>query len=137
MTITEEQRDELVRRASEVRRHAYAPYSHYAVGAAVLTPSGKIYSGVNVENAAYPNGICAERAAIFNAVGEGEREIVAVAVATENAGTPCGSCRQVMSEFGPQALVLLIDVAGDIRTELSVADLLPRAFGPDRLPRKG
>ena len=72
-------------------------------------PSGKIYEGVNIENAAYPTGICAERVAIFKAVSEGEREFTAIVVATENGGTPCGSCRQVMAEFGLATLVLVVD----------------------------
>ena len=136
MSITTEQREELVKRARQARRNAYAPYSGYAVGAAVLCESGRIYAGANVENAAYPSGICAERSAAFHAVGEGERRILAVAVATENGGTPCGSCRQVLSEFGPEALVLLVDKAGRVLTETTVSDLLPQAFGPAHLPKK-
>jgi cytidine deaminase len=136
MRITSDQRDELIQQAQQARANAYAPYSGYAVGAAVLAASGRMYPGVNVENAAYPSGICAERAAVFNAVGAGERQIVAVAVATENGGTPCGSCRQVLSEFGPQADVILLDAVGRISAETTVADLLPRAFGPGNLPKK-
>jgi cytidine deaminase len=136
MTIPADVADQLIRRARQARTHAYAPYSKYAVGAAVLTASGKIFTGANVENAAYPAGICAERAAIFTAVGEGERELVAVAVATENGGTPCGSCRQVLSEFGPRAEVLIIDGTGRVVTQTTLADLLPQAFGPDQLQRK-
>jgi cytidine deaminase len=136
MTITAQQHEELVRRALEARTHAYAPYSGYPVGAAVLGASGRVYAGANVENAAYPSGICAERAAVFTAVGEGEREIVAVVVATENGGTPCGSCRQVLWEFGRMAEVIMVDAAGDLVAQASVADLLPRAFGAERLPKK-
>lgn len=136
MTIDAERRAELVRVAGEARRHAYAPYSRYPVGAAVLTGSGRIYAGVNVENAAYPNGICAERAAIFAAVGQGERELRAVAVVTENGGTPCGSCRQVISEFGPQARIIMADGAGRVTLDVALPDLLPHAFGPDSLPEK-
>jgi len=136
MTIDAERRAELIRVAGEARRHAYAPYSRYPVGAAVLTGSGRIYAGVNVENAAYPNGMCAERAAIFAAVGQGERELQAVAVVTENGGTPCGSCRQVISEFGPQARIILADSAGRVTLDVALPDLLPHAFGPDSLPEK-
>jgi len=136
MKITAEQRDELIRRALQARRHAYAPYSAYAVGAAVLADGGGIYAGANVENAAYPSGICAERSAVFNAIGQGERHILAVAVASENGGSPCGSCRQVLSEFGPQADVIIVDASGKIVAEQTVADLLPRAFGPDHLPKR-
>ncbi|MEJ2570456.1 MAG: cytidine deaminase [Anaerolineales bacterium] len=88
MTITKTQRSELIREAIEARRGAYAPYSGYAVGAALLTVSGKVYRGANVENAAYPTSMCAERVALFNAVSEGERQFAAIAVATENGGFP-------------------------------------------------
>jgi cytidine deaminase len=89
MALTPEQRRELIRKANEARRHAYAPYSGYAVGAALLTADGRIFSGVNVENASYPNGVCAERVAIYNAVSEGARDFQAIAVVTENGGSPC------------------------------------------------
>jgi cytidine deaminase len=134
MTITQTQRDELVARALDARRHAYAPYSKYAVGAALLTGAGKVYAGANVENAAYPTGMCAERAALFHAVSEGERRFTALAVATENAGMPCGACRQALSEFGLELLVLVADARGKIVSETSLAALLPQAFGPDHLP---
>lgn len=123
----------LVETAVRVRRWAYVPYSHYAVGAALLTTSGKVYDGVNVENAAYPTGICAERVAVFKAVSEGEREFVAIAVATTNAGSPCGSCRQVLSEFGLGTLVLLCNDQGEIVQEFILSDLLPGAFRPSDL----
>src|SRR6185503_6284016 len=105
---------ELIARAVEARQWAYAPYSNYKVGAALLTASGKIYDGVNVENAAYPSCICAERTAVVKAVSEGEREIVAVVVATANGGTPCGTCRQVLSEFGMEAVLLVVDGTGQV-----------------------
>jgi cytidine deaminase len=126
-------RRELIESAVHARRWAYAPYSHYAVGAAVLTASGRIYDGVNVENAAYPTGICAERVAVFKAVSEGERQVTAVAVATENGGSPCGACRQVLSEFGPQMVVLIADQEGRLLKETTMTDLLPGAFGPQDL----
>jgi cytidine deaminase len=134
MTTTQTQRDELVARALDARRHAYAPYSKYAVGAALLTGAGKVYAGANVENAAYPTGMCAERAALFHAVSEGERRFTALAVATENGGMPCGACRQALSEFGLELLVLVADATGKIVSETSLAALLPQAFGPDHLP---
>lgn len=124
---------ELVARAVEARRWAYAPYSNYKVGAALFTASGKIYDGVNVENAAYPSCICAERTAVVKAVSEGEREIVAIAVATANGGTPCGTCRQVLSEFGLDAAVLVVDGEGRIVQRTTVRELLPNSFGPDKL----
>ena len=131
--LTSEMRDELVRVAMEARQWAYAPYSHYPVGAALLADSGRIYSGVNVENAAYPNGICAERTAVYKAVSEGERHFIAIAVVTVNGGPPCGACRQVMSEFGLEMQVLVADQTGKIVLDTDVAGLLPGAFGPDQL----
>jgi len=131
--VTNEQRTILIRKAREIRSRAYAPYSNYAVGAALLTESGKIFTGVNVENAAYPTGICAERVAIFKAISEGERHFEAMAVVTSNGGTPCGSCRQVMAEFSTQMVVLVADEHGDLLMEMQVSDLLPGAFGPHDL----
>ena len=135
-TITADEKAELVRRAGEARRRAYAPYSGYPVGAAVLAGSGEIYSGANIENAAYPSGVCAERAAVFTAVSQGEREIRAVAVVTAKGGTPCGSCRQVISEFGPEARVIVADSDGRIVREADLPELLPYAFGAGDLPPK-
>lgn len=134
--LSEEMRQQLVESAARARRWAYVPYSGYAVGAAVLTDSGKIYDGVNVENAAYPTTICAECVAIFKAVSEGEHNFSAIAVVTDNAGTPCGSCRQVMAEFGVDTLVLIADAEGNIAREMTVAELLPGAFLPEDLARE-
>jgi len=133
MQITPEQRDELIQRALDIRASAYVPYSGYAVGASLLTTSGKMYDGVNIENAAYPVTICAERTAVFKAVSEGERSFKAIVVATDNAGSPCGSCRQVLSEFGLDTLVYMVDGQGVIREETTVGDLLPFAFQPSDL----
>ncbi len=134
--LKDEVRQQLVEAASQARRWAYAPYSHYAVGAALLTESGKVYDGVNVENAAYPTTMCAERVAVFKAVSEGERRFAAIAVVTSNGGTPCGSCRQVLAEFGVDTLVVIADDSGRIVQEARVADLLPGAFLPGDLPGK-
>lgn len=134
MKINEEQKQALIQAAISVRHWAYVPYSHYPVGAAVLTSSGRIYDGINVESAAFPTTMCAERVAIFKAVSEGEREFDAIAVVTENAGSPCGSCRQVMAEFGLETLVLIADTEGNIRVETTVSELLPGAFIPKDLP---
>jgi len=131
--IDVEMREKLIEVARHARKWAYAPYSHYAVSAALLTSSGKIYDGVNIENAAYPTGICAERVAIFKAVSEGEREFTAIVVMTDNAGTPCGSCRQVMSEFGLETQVLIVDGAGQVHIDTNVEKLLPTAFRPEDL----
>lgn len=133
MTLTDEKRQDLITRALQVRLNAYAPYSNYQVGAALLTKTGKIFTGVNVENAAYPDSICAERSAIFSAVSSGEREFEAIAVATRNGGTPCGSCRQVLSEFGLDIEVLLVNEDGDLVQNNTVRELLPGAFLPQDL----
>jgi cytidine deaminase len=125
---------ELAARAAHARQWAYAPYSHYTVGAALLTASGRIYDGVNVENAAYGDTICAERTAAVKAVSEGERDFVAIAVASSNGGMPCGSCRQFLSEFGFDARVLVVDDQGVIVARSSVRALLPQAFGSQNLP---
>jgi cytidine deaminase len=130
---TDSVRKKLIEAAMDARQWAYAPYSNYPVGAALLSTSGRIYDGVNVENAAYPTGICAERVAIFKAVSEGEQEFEAIAVVTANGGTPCGSCRQVMAEFGLDIEVYIADGEGNIKQETSVRELLPGEFGPEDL----
>lgn len=131
--LTDELHQKLVETAQMARQWAYAPYSNYQVGAALLTASGKIYDGVNVENAAYPTSMCAERVAIFKAVSEGERQFVAIAVATKNGGSPCGACRQVISEFGLDTLVIIVDGEGKVIQEAPIGELLPGAFRPDHL----
>jgi cytidine deaminase len=133
MAIPESQLVDLVARALRARARAYAPYSRYTVGAALLAESGAIYEGVNVENAAYPAGICAERTAVFKAVSEGERKFTALAVTTENGGPPCGACRQVLSEFGLATIVLIADREGKILRRTTVGELLPNSFGPSDL----
>ena len=133
MAIPESQLVDLVARALRARARAYAPYSRYTVGAALLAESGAIYEGVNVENAAYPVGICAERTAVFKAVSEGERKFTALAVTTENGGPPCGACRQVLSEFGLATIVLIADREGKILRRTTVGELLPNSFGPSDL----
>jgi cytidine deaminase len=130
--MTEWSREKLVAQAREARQRAYAPYSGYRVGAALLTKSGRIYTGCNVENAVYPLCTCAERVAVVKAVSEGEQEFDALAVATENGGAPCGSCRQTLREFGEDIVVLIADAAGAYR-ETTVAELLPDSFGANDL----
>ena len=132
----EDLRKKLIEKALETRHQAYAPYSNYHVGAALLTTHGKIYQGVNVENAAYPTSMCAERVALFNAVTDGERQFVAVAVASTNGGTPCGACRQVLSEFGLDIIVIVVDEDGNIIQEAPVKHFLPGAFTPSDLDIK-
>jgi cytidine deaminase len=132
--ITTEQKSELVRVAREYQKQAYAPYSGYLVGAAVLAEDGKIYGGNNIENSAYPSGLCAERVAIFKAVSEGNRRILAVCVVTKNAGSPCGACRQVMREFASLDMPIFIaNEQGEIVWETSMDGILPRSFGPESL----
>jgi cytidine deaminase len=132
-TLTEEERRDLIDLAIEAQRRAYAPYSNYLVGAALRTRSGRIFTGCNVENAAYPHGMCAERVAVFKAVSEGEREFEVIAVVTSNGGTPCGGCRQVLAEFGLDTVVLIADGTGRLVQETTVSGLLPGAFTPKDL----
>ena len=133
MNLNSEMQEKLIKTAVEARKSSYSPYSHYAVGAALLTRSGRIYDGTNIENAAFPVTVCAERVAIFKAVSEGERDFEAIAVVTGNAGTPCGSCRQVMAEFSLDMLVLIADAQGNLQRTMTVAELLPGAFIPNDL----
>jgi len=126
--------DELYQQALKAMENAYSPYSNYKVGAALLARSGKIYLGCNIENASYTPSICGERTAIFKAVSEGERDFVAIAVVTENAGAPCGVCRQVMREFAPNLTVIIGNTRGQYNV-LTLPDLLPHSFGPENLPR--
>jgi len=133
MNLTNEEKQKLIDLANEARKLAYVPYSNYPVGAAVRTTTGRIYTGVNVENAAYPQTMCAERVAIFKAVSEGEKEFDVIAVVTNNGGSPCGGCRQVMAEFGLNTLVLFADGNGKLLKELTVSELLPEAFTPAHL----
>ncbi|HAJ36750.1 MAG TPA: cytidine deaminase [Chloroflexi bacterium] len=123
---------ELVQQALMARTRAYAPYSGYQVGAAVLTIEGDVVLGCNVENAAYPATICAERVALTAAVAQGKRQFTAIAVATRNGGSPCGACRQVMMELGPDMTVYIADASGAYRTT-TVRALLPDGFERDKL----
>lgn len=133
MAMNAEHKDRIIDRALKVRNKAYAPYSQYKVGASLLTKSGEVFDGVNVENAVYSSTVCAERNAIFQAVAHGHTEFVAVAVSTDNGGSPCGSCRQVLSEFGGDIEVITLDSEGNIVLETTVRELLPDAFGPEDL----
>jgi cytidine deaminase len=133
MSIQAQVKQQLIERALTIRERAYAPYSNYNVGAALLTESDEIFDGVNVENAVYSMTICAERNAVFQAVAHGHHSFQAIAVATDNGGSPCGSCRQVLSEFGPDIIVLTIDSNGEVVLETTVRELLPEAFGPQDL----
>lgn len=125
----------LVAEAKAAQAYAYVPYSHFAVGAALLARSGVVYTGCNVENASYGLTICAERNAVVHAVACGDRAFEAVAVVTENGVTPCGACRQVLAEFGPDMLVIVADGAGNQRF-YRLSELLPDAFVPEQLTAK-
>ncbi|CAN5362459.1 cytidine deaminase [soil metagenome] len=130
------QRTVLRERAAAAMEHAYAPYSGFRVGAALLGTDGSISEGCNVENAAYPAGICAERAAVAAAVARGVRTFSAVVIVTEAdvPTPPCGMCRQVLVEFAPQLEVVSITRAG-AQAQWSMSDLLPAAFTPTSLGR--
>jgi cytidine deaminase len=126
---------ELVALAQQARKEAYAPYSNFPVGAALLGRSGRVYRGCNVENAAYPLATCAERTAVTKAVSEGEREFEAIAVVTATGATPCGACRQILREFGGREgnlRVIVADTSGNVRT-FTIAELLPAGFTPEQL----
>jgi cytidine deaminase len=125
-----------VAQAAVARERAYCPYSGFAVGAAVLTASGRVFPGCNVENAAYPAAICAERAALLGAYAAGERAIVALAVIADTPGpvSPCGTCRQVIHELAPGCAVALANTRGDVRL-ITPQELLPGGFMPTDLPK--
>lgn len=118
---------ELVAEALSARQRAYAPYSNYFVGAALLAKDGMVIHGCNVENASYPAAICAERVALTSAIAQGQREFTAIAVATRDGGSPCGICRQVMAELGLEMAVYISDEHGNFRTT-TVRALLPDSF---------
>ncbi len=130
--------DDLIRAARAVREHAYAPYSRYRVGAAVLADNGKIYAGANVENASYGLSICAERNAVSAAVLDGARRVLACAVVTQSdpPAAPCGMCRQTLAEFAPadpEAVRVALVGTGGARRDATLAELLPLSFRPEDL----
>ncbi|OZU90147.1 cytidine deaminase [Virgibacillus indicus] len=130
--------DNLIEEAIKIRDKAYVPYSDFPVGAALLTKSGKLYTGCNIENAAYPVTCCAERVAIFKAVADGEKEFVGMAVAadTNRPVPPCGSCRQVMSEFFKGDLKIhLTNLKRDVKT-ITMEELLPFSFQQEDMLEK-
>lgn len=127
--IPEDRRAELIAAALRARERAWAPYSYFQVGAALLTAAGQIVTGCNVENASYGLTVCAERTAVGNAVSGGERTFVALAVAASGGVTPCGACRQVLAEFCDDLPILLIDADQPDRVrEVRLAMLLPDTF---------
>ena len=127
--MNDQLRQQLLAAAIDAREQAYAPYSKFLVGAALLTEDGQIISGCNVENASYGLTICAERNAVFAAVAQGHRQFQAIALATTGGATPCGACRQVLAEFCDDLPILIVDVEQPDRvTETSLAVLLPGRF---------
>jgi cytidine deaminase len=130
------QRTVLAERAMAAMERAYAPYSKFRVGAALLASDGSITEGCNVENASYPAGICAERGAISAAIARGVRDFTAIVIATEaeHPTPPCGMCRQVMMEFAPQLEVVSV-TRGGVSARWTMSDLLPEAFTPTSLGR--
>ena len=129
-------REELCRRAQEMLPLAYVPYSHFPVGAALECEDGTVFTGCNIENAAYSPTNCAERTAVFKAVSEGHRRFTRIAIAadTEDFCPPCGVCRQVLREFAPELEILLVNRSGQIRA-LTLPQLLPHGFGGENLQR--
>ncbi len=123
----------LVKKALEAKEKAYAPYSGFRVGAALIAGSGKVYTGCNIECSSYSPTICAERTAISKAVSEGERQIVAIAITGDSEWTyPCGVCRQVIREFGKDAKVIVVKSEDEYK-EYTLEELLPHSFGPEDL----
>lgn len=125
--------EELLRRAREALKNAYAPYSRYRVGACILAADGRMFCGCNVENASYGLTICAERGAVMAAVASGARAFERIAIVSEGSlPWPCGACRQVLREFAPDIEVLVQDGGGNIR-RATLSELLPMSFGPESL----
>jgi len=128
-TVKEEFK-KLIKEAEKARKRAYTPYSKFKVGAAVLCDDGKIFTGCNIENASFGMSVCAERVAIFKAVSEGSTKFEAIAVIgdTDKPCSPCGACRQVISEFGEDIPLIMANLKGDVKIK-KIGDLLPEAFG--------
>ena len=125
---------QLINLAEQASRNAYVPYSHFAVGAALECRDGTVFTGCNIENAAYGLTICAERTAIFKAISEGHRDFKRIVIAgkSEDYCVPCGSCRQVMQEFAPQMEVICLNGKGEAK-HYTLRQLLPESFGPEYL----
>jgi cytidine deaminase len=121
--------EELIRKAKKARLKAYAPYSRFRVGAALLTKTGKVYTGANVENSSDGLTVCAERAAVLKAVNEGDKDFVKIAVVADKNPpiAPCGACRQVLSEFAKDLKIICANLRGDVR-KYALKELLPEAF---------
>lgn len=124
----------LIKEAEKARKRAYAPYSKFKVGAAVLSVGGEIFTGCNIENASFGLAVCAERVAIFKAISEGSTKFEAIAVIgdTDKPCSPCGACRQVISEFGEDIPLIMANLNGDVKIK-KIKELLPEAFGKNDL----
>ena len=129
-----EEYKKLISKAKKARKKAYTPYSKFQVGAAVLCAGGKIFTGCNIENASFGLAVCAERVAIFKAVSEGSTKFEAIAVVgdTDKPCSPCGACRQVISEFGEDIVLVMSNLKGDAKI-MKINELLPDAFGKNDL----
>ena len=136
MTATHNSFQSLIDAALQVRDNAYAPYSNYAVGAALASPDGRVFTGCNVENAAYPASICAERAALVRAVSDGVQAFDTLVVATHNGESPCGVCRQMLFEFAPGLRVVCVDAGGNVTLDMPLHAMLAHGFGPNSLPQE-
>lgn len=144
-SVTPEIKKELIKKCLEMKNKAYCPYSNYTVGAALYTDTGKIYQGCNIENSSYGACNCAERTAVFKAISEGEKKILAIAITGCKRGDtsekeeadfawPCGICRQVLREFSsPKELIVIVCSSENKYIELKLEDLLPHSFGPEHL----
>ncbi|MEN8773093.1 MAG: cytidine deaminase [Akkermansiaceae bacterium] len=125
--------EELIEAAMSARSSCYCPYSSFPVSAALLADSGRIYTGVNVENASYGLTICAERVAVGSAICAGEKRFEKLVVVVRGGGSPCGACRQVLNEFSPELPIIMVDEMGRVTSQTNLLELLPRAFGPQSL----
>lgn len=139
MTLSSAMEESLLQQAREAAANAYAPYSHFPVGAALLSATGEVFIGVNVENASYGLTICAERSAIVRAVSQGQKRFQAIAVwamaRPHGSVTPCGACRQFLAEFfSPDSPIIMSDAQTGALKTLTMAELLPEAFGPGVAP---
>jgi cytidine deaminase len=135
--LSAEQERHLVQVARDARLRAHAPYSHFAVGAALMDEHGRVHAGANIENAAYPQGLCAEAAALAHLVVAGGTRIAAAVVVGDGAQpvTPCGGCRQKLREFAGEALPVVVADLREVRLRTTLGELLPHSFGPDHLGR--
>ena len=136
MGVTQAQREALLEAAKDARRHAHAPYSGFAVGAAVLAEDGSIFSACNVEVSNYSGGCCAERIAVFKAVSSGYRRFIACAVVAEMEESPCGpcgACRQVLWDFGPDSEIIMSNPTGSLQASMPLSELIPLSFGPENV----